>query len=168
MPRHFFERDAFGGFRITDNLTRVVVGDEAFRDQVKEHDGYGKQNSADHDRERAMLQHHLKRPAIATNQPFVGLLSLLPPGSFGGFDSITFLSRLDRVFLLRLAGRQRLKVMIVSMSSNHFQQPAAKHRRQAQRYKARHQNGNADGDCEFTKQPAENSTQKQHGYEYRN
>src|SRR5206468_10129625 len=123
---HFFEGNAFCCFRVSDNLACIVVGNEAFRNQIKEPDSYGKQNSTDHHCERAMLQHDLQRPTITANQPFISLLSLLPPGSFGSRYSV-FMFGQRALGDGRAPDTSLVRHDVVSMSASHFQQPAAKH-----------------------------------------
>ena len=79
MPRHLFEGNAFGGFGVTDYAAGVIVGDEAFRNNVEKQNRDGKENGANQNRERAMLEHQLQRPAITAQQPVVSPLGFLIP-----------------------------------------------------------------------------------------
>ena len=46
MPRHLFEGNAFGGFRVADDAAGVIVGNEALRDDVEEYNRDGEENAA--------------------------------------------------------------------------------------------------------------------------
>src|SRR5882724_3175344 len=78
MPRHFSKRNAFGSFRVADNLAGIVVGNETLRNNVEERNRNQKQHPANRQRQSAVLQSNLQRPAISTDQPFIAALGNLP------------------------------------------------------------------------------------------
>ena len=158
MPRHLVERDPFRRLGVTNDATRIVVGNKSFGNHVKEEDRDNEQNSADQDCEGTMLQGDLQRPAITSDQPFIGMLGFLPPCAFWWFGliGISVIVRLctlpnGRVSAKRICGRQWFASVIVAMAAERIEDAAAQHRRETQRDKSRNQDGDTNRDCEFSK-----------------
>ena len=144
MPRHFSEGNSFGSLRVADNLAGIVVRDEAFRNNVEERNRDQKQHAANCERQRAIFQSNLQRPAVPANQPFVS--------AFGGLPKSAMLGRtwsagiLARIFALRWERRHpacifaRLCTLphgrVSALMTKCFQNPAAKHWGETQRNKA--------------------------------
>src|SRR5258707_1141335 len=178
MARHFGKRNALGCFRVAHYAAGIVVGNKTLRDHIEEADRNQEENSANHDRQRAVLEDNLQGPAIAAHQPLVSSLRLLPPPGW------TERGHLARILLPSSApfcwdGGRPVHILITSAflhggatapfafviaasMSYRLQQTTAQHRGQAQRYKTRNQNRYTDRDRELPKEPAENSTEKQH------
>src|ERR1700674_3940159 len=79
MPRHFFERNSFGGFGVANDAAGVVLRNKALGDYIKKRDRYQEQHAANQHRQRAVLEHELQSPAITAHQPIVNALAGLPP-----------------------------------------------------------------------------------------
>src|SRR5437764_180009 len=116
MPRHFSKGNAFGGFRVADNLAGIVVGDETLRNDVEKRNRNQKQHAANCQRQAAILQSNLQGPAISPDQPIIAALGSLPELSVAG----RFRKR--RRVVLWLA----LPMLVMSKC---FQNTTAKHRR---------------------------------------
>src|SRR5690349_11025596 len=159
MPGHFIERNSFGGFGVADDLPRVVVWNEAFRNDVEQCDGDKEEHAANQQGQGAMLERDLQSPTIATDEPFITALSRLPEFSMLERRNLwsTHIVSADRV------GRR----IAFSTMTKRFKNSATQHWSETERYKARNQNRDADRDCEFTEQTAKNTAEKQHRNEYR-
>src|SRR5689334_23119363 len=138
MPGHFIERNSFGGFGVADDLPRVVVWNEAFRNDVEQCNGHEKEHAADSERQRPVLERDLESPTIATDEPFITALSRLPEFSMLERRNLwsTHVVSADRV------GRR----IAFSTMTKRFKNSAAQHWSKTERYKARNQNRDADRD----------------------
>src|SRR5437763_13244570 len=103
MPRHLSKGNAFGSFRVADNLAGIVVGDETLRNDVEERNRNQKQHAANCQRQSAILQSNLQRPAISPDQPIIA--------AFGRLPELSVLER--RHPCLRFAGIRAVVTMLL-------------------------------------------------------
>jgi hypothetical protein len=86
QPLHLGERDLVAAFHHREDQTRVLLRQEALRNDQIEPEGRGHGGEQHQQRQRLVAEHPFERPAVGLDRPFEGVVEEARDGIAGGFD----------------------------------------------------------------------------------